>query len=422
MSHSTWMVEMKNPGNPRTAPERPGARADGADRPAGGAEPPAPLRGSSTLFTLDPGTAHLNHGSYGAVPVPVQRRQAGLRAEMERDPDGFFLTAPDRVGRARTEIATALGGDPARLALVTNVTEGVAVALDSIPLGERDQVLVTDHGYGVVTRAAERRAAEAGAAVRRVRISPHAPDEEAVAERVLAAVTPRTRVAVLDLVTSPTARTVATPALLAALRSRGVVTVVDAAHAPGALPVDLGGAAGGADFWVGNLHKWAFAPRAAAVLAVDRPWRPRVRPLTFSWEHDRGFPRRVEWRGTFDYTPWLAAPAGFALLNRIGAEQLRAHNAGLAAHGQRLLVERAGLRALPDVPGLGMRTVRLPPGVAEQEHAAKALMVAVHRGLNTRIAVRPWQGGGILRISAQLYNRPEEYLRLADGLAGLITR
>ncbi|MFD7735212.1 aminotransferase class V-fold PLP-dependent enzyme [Kitasatospora phosalacinea] len=418
---------MSNPGNPRPAPARPGdrtahaahtartAHADGADRPA-------PLRGSSTLFTLDPGTAHLNHGSYGAVPVPVQRYQARLRAEMESDPDGFFLEAPDRIGRARAEIATALGGSPSRLALITNVTEGVAIALDSIPLGERDQVLVTDHGYGVVTRAAERRAAEAGAVVRCVRISPHAPDEEAVAERVLAAVTPRTKVAVLDLVTSPTARAVATPALLAALRSRGVVTVVDAAHAPGALPVDLGGAAGGADFWVGNLHKWAFAPRAAAVLAVDRPWRPRVRPLTFSWEHERGFPWRVEWRGTFDYTPWLAAPAGFALLNRIGAEQLRSHNDELAAHGQRLLVERAGLRALPELPGLGMRTVRLPPGVAEQEHAAKALMVAVRRTLDTRIAVRPWQGGGVLRISAQLYNRPEEYLRLADGLARLVTR
>ncbi|RKE22815.1 aminotransferase class V-fold PLP-dependent enzyme [Streptomyces sp. TLI_171] len=390
--------------------------------PGNQAAAPAPLSGSSTLFGLDPGIAHLNHGSYGAVPVPVQRLQAKLRAELERDPDNFFQDAPDRIGRARAEIAAALGGHPDRLALITNVTEGVAVALDSVPLAEGDRILVTDHGYGVVTRAAERRAAESGARVHCIRISPHTPDEQAVAERVLAAVTPRTRVAVLDLVSSPTARAVATPALLADLRARGVTTVVDAAHAPGALPVDLGGAAGGADFWVGNLHKWAFAPRAAGVLAVDRPWRPRVRPLTFSWEHDRGFPWRVEWRGTFDYTPWLAAPAGFALLDRIGADQLRAHNDRLAAHGQQLLVERAGLRALPALPGLGMRTVRLPPGVAEHEHAAKALMVAVRRTLATRIAVRPWQGGGILRISAQLYNRPEEYLRLADGLAKLITR
>ncbi|MEV4555696.1 aminotransferase class V-fold PLP-dependent enzyme [Kitasatospora sp. NPDC049285] len=381
-----------------------------------------PLPGSAALFGLDPAIAHLNHGSYGAVPVPVQRLQATLRAEQERDPDGFFLDLPERIGRARAEVAAALGGDPGRLALLTNVTEGVAVALESVPLRAGERILVTDHGYGVVTRAAERRAAETGAEVHCVRLSPHTPDEAAVAERVLAAVTDRTRVAVLDLVSSPTARAIATPALLAALRERGVTTVVDAAHAPGLLPVDLGGAAGGADFWIGNLHKWAFAPRAAAVLAVARPWPARVRPLTYSWEHERGFPWRVEWRGTCDYTPWLAAPAGFALLERLGADRVRAHNEQLAVHGQRLLVERAGLRALPGQPGVAMRTVRLPPGIAEEEHTARALMVAVHRALHTRIAVRPWPGGGILRISAQLYNRPEEYARLADGLPRLVTR
>ncbi|GAA4873797.1 aminotransferase class V-fold PLP-dependent enzyme [Kitasatospora terrestris] len=381
-----------------------------------------PLPGTGNLFTLDPEVAHLNHGSYGAVPVPVQRVQARLRAEQERDPDGFFLDLPDRIARARAEVASALGGDPGKLALLTNVTEGVAVALDTVPLGPGDEVLVTDHGYGVVTRAAERRAAETGATVRCVRISPHAPDEEAVRDRLLDAVTPRTRVAVLDLITSPTARAIATPELLADLAARGVVTVVDAAHAPGMLPVDLGGAAGGADFWVGNLHKWAFAPRAAAVLAVTAAWRPKVRPLMLSWEHDRGFPARVEWRGTCDYTPWLAAPAGFALLEKLGTDRVRRHNEALVGHGRRQLVERAGLRPLAECAGTSMRALRLPPGVAESEHAAKALMVAVRRRLGARIAVRPWIGGGVLRISAQVYNRPEEYVRLADGLTHLITR
>ncbi|MFD8593453.1 aminotransferase class V-fold PLP-dependent enzyme [Kitasatospora sp. NPDC059646] len=383
--------------------------------------PPAALPGSTTLFALDPGTAHLNHGSYGAVPVPVQRRQAELRAAQERDPDAFLLEAPDRIARARAEIAAALGGNPERLALLTNVTEGIAVALDSVPLAPGDEILVTDHGYGVVTRACERRADETGARVRCVRISPHTPDEDAVADRVLDAVTPRTRLAVLDLITSPTVRAIAGPALLDALRERGVTTVVDAAHAPGALPVDLGGQAGGADFWIGNLHKWAFAPRPTGVLAVHRQWRSRIRPLTYSWEHDRGFPRNVEWRGTCDYTPWLAAPTGFGLIHRIGAERLREHNSRLVEHGSRLLVEHAGLRPLPGHPGLPMRALRLPRGTAEHEHAAKALMAAVHLTLRTRIAVRPWPGGGILRISAQLYNRPEEYARLATGLPRLIT-
>ncbi|MEV4614710.1 aminotransferase class V-fold PLP-dependent enzyme [Kitasatospora sp. NPDC049258] len=387
--------------------------------------PPEPVPGARALFTLGPSVAHLNHGSYGAVPAPVQRIQARLRAEQEQDPDGFFAELPDRIARARARIATSLGAEPDRIALLTNVTEGMAVVLDSVPLAEGDEILVTDHGYGVVAEAARRRAAETGARVRTVRLSLHTPDEQAVRARLLAAVGDRTRIAVLDLVTSPTAREVAGAPLLAELASRGVVTVVDAAHAPGMLPVRLGGGAGGAggaDFWIGNLHKWAFAPRATAVLAVGGSWRPRIRPLTLSWEHDRGFPGRVEWRGTADYTPWLAAPAGFTLLEQLGADRVRAHNDALAGYGARLLAERAGLRPLAVMPGVAMRALRLPPGVAESDHGARALMVAVARRLHTRIAVRPWLGGGVLRISAQLYNRPEEYRELACGLRELIAR
>lgn len=383
-------------------------------------EPPLQLLGADRLFTLDPAVAHLNHGSYGAVPLPVQREQARLRAEQEQDPDGFFHELPDRIARSRSRVAAALGGRPDRVALVTNVTEGIAVVLDSLPLGPGEEILVTDHGYGAVTRAAERRAAERGARVRTVRLPLHTAGQEAVRERVLAAVDERTKVAVLDLVSSPTARQIADPVLLAGLAARGVTTVVDAAHAPGMLPVDLGENAGGADFWIGNLHKWAFAPRAGAVLAVRAAWRSTVRPLMFSWEHDRGFPARVEWRGTCDYTPWLAAPAGFALLEQLGTERVRTHNEALAAYGQRQLVERAGLRELPAMPGAAMRAVRLPPGCAESEHTAKALMVSVRRRLNARVAVRPWSGGGVLRISAQIYNRPEEYRALAAGIGELL--
>ncbi|MGW6919228.1 aminotransferase class V-fold PLP-dependent enzyme [Kitasatospora sp. NPDC054939] len=378
---------------------------------------PQPLPGAGELFTLDRGTAHLNHGSYGAVPVPVQELQQRLRAEQERDPDGFFAGLLDRVAAARTAVAAELGADPARTALLTNVTEGVAVALDSIPLAPGDRILVTDHGYGAVTRAVLRRAGETGAVVDTVRLPPDLPDEAAVREAVLGAVTGRTAVAVLDLVTSPTARLVAGPALLAALRVRGVTTVVDAAHAPGMLPAPVDAAA---DFWVGNLHKWAFAPRAAAVLAVGPRWPERIRPLMLSWEHDRGFPARVEWRGTCDYTPWLAAPAGFGVLHSLGADRVRRHNERLAAYGQRLLAERTGLHPLPAAPGVAMRALRLPPGCGEDDRGARALMAAVWRRLATRIVVRPWPGGGVLRVSAQLYNRPGEYERLAAGLGELL--
>ncbi|MFI8456797.1 aminotransferase class V-fold PLP-dependent enzyme [Kitasatospora sp. NPDC085464] len=381
------------------------------------AEPPAPLPAADGLFSVSAGTAHLNHGSYGAVPVPVQRAQEELRTEHELDPDGFFADLPARIGRARTALAADLATDPQRLALVTNVTEAVAIALDSIPFAPGDRILVTDHGYGAVTEAVARKAAETGAELHVAELPLDAPDEAAVRDAVLAAVDGRTTVAVLDQLTSPSARLVAGPALLAELRALGVVTVVDGAHAPGMLPAP---ADPNADFWFGNLHKWAFAPRATGVLAVRPEWTARVRPLALSWEHDKGFPGSVEWRGTCDYTPWLAAPAGFELLRALGPEAVAGHNTALAAYGQRVLVERAGLRPLPATPGVWMRTVRLPVGRCESEAAAKALMAEVWRRLGTRIAVRPWDGGGLLRISAQLYNRPQEYERLADGLAALL--
>ncbi|MBO1418871.1 aminotransferase class V-fold PLP-dependent enzyme [Streptomyces sp. FH025] len=380
-------------------------------------EPPAPLPAAEGLFAVSTDAAHLNHGSYGAVPLPVQRVQERLRAGHELDPDGFFGDLPARIGAARTRIAAELDTDPGRLALVSNVTEAVAIALDSIPFAPGDRILVTDHGYGVVTRAAVRRAAETGAEVVVVEVPLDAPDERAVREAVLAAVDERTTVAVLDQITSPTARLVAGPQLLADLRERGVTTVVDGAHAPGMLPDP---ADPNADFWFGNLHKWAFAPRGTGVLAVRPEWTERVRPLTFSWEHDKGFPWNVEWRGTCDYTGWLAAPAGFELLRELGPEAVAAHNGALAAYGARALVERAGLRPLPATPGVWMRAVRLPAGWGEEEQDVRPLMAEVWRRLGARIAVRPWSGGGVLRISAQLYNRAEEYERLADGLAELL--
>ncbi|GAA1946799.1 aminotransferase class V-fold PLP-dependent enzyme [Kitasatospora viridis] len=379
-------------------------------------EPPEPIVDAAGLFDLDPTVAHLNHGSYGTVPREVAAAQQALRREQEADPDGFFLTAPARVAEARRAVAGLFGADPAGLALLTNVTEAAAVALDSIPFEPGDEILVTDHGYGVVNLAAERRAAECGATVRVAAVPLDAADP---AEAVLAAVTDRTRAAVLDRITSPTAREIATPALLRALADRGVTTLVDAAHAPGMLPVDL--AVEPADFWFGNLHKWAFAPRPTAVLAVSAAWRERVRPLTYSWEHGGGFPGNVEWRGTADYTGWLAAPAALALLERLGPERVREHNARLAEYGRRLLVEHAGLGELPTTAGVSMAAVRLPAGVAETEEQVRPLMAEVLAKLGTRVAVRPWPGGGVLRISAQVYNRPAEYRRLAEGLGALLT-
>ncbi|WP_374776796.1 aminotransferase class V-fold PLP-dependent enzyme [Streptomyces sp. NBC_01310] len=384
-----------------TEPTRPSE----AEPPAGH---PAEFPGGPALFRLDPRVAHLNHGSFGAVPVPVQEAQAALRDEAHADPDAFFLAVPDRLAAARARIAAHLGADPDGIAFIANATEGANLALDAVPLADGDEILVTDHGYGTVVAAAARRAP-----VTTVALDPHLPDEDAVRETVLAALTPRTRVAVLDHISSPTARLIASPRLLADLRERGVTTVVDGAHAPGMLADPL---AGGADFWFGNLHKWGYAPPGSALLAVAPQHRHRVRALVPSWEDQHGFPRSVEYRATVDYTGLLAAPEGLDLLERLDAAKVRAHNSALAAHGAALLAEIPGLTPLPYTDNIAMRTLRLPPGVAETPDRSRALREELAARLRIRVLIWPWPGGGGIRVCGQIYNRPEEYARLAAAL------
>ncbi|MFI5617303.1 aminotransferase class V-fold PLP-dependent enzyme [Streptomyces sp. NPDC051567] len=375
---------------------------------------PAEFPGGRALFRLDPAVAHLNHGSFGAVPVPVQEAQALLREEAHADPDAFFLAVPDRLAEARARIAARLGAAPGSLAFVSNATEAANLALDAIPFADGDEILVTDHGYGTVTAAAARRAP-----VTTVALDPSLPDEDAVRETVLAGLTPRTTVAVLDHISSPTARLLAGPRLLADLAARGITTVVDGAHAPGMLAEPL---AGGADFWFGNLHKWGYAPSGSAVLAVAPDHRHRVRALVPSWEDAHGFPRSVENRATVDYTGWLAAPEGLDLLERLDAAKVRAHNSALAAHGAALLATVPGLTPLPHTEGLALRALRLPPGVARTQESAARLREEIAARLRTRVLVWPWPGGGGIRVSGQIYNRPEEYEYLARALPALLSR
>ncbi|WP_367825278.1 aminotransferase class V-fold PLP-dependent enzyme [Streptomyces sp. LMG1-1-1.1] len=368
--------------------------------------------GGAELFGLDERTAHLNHGSFGAVPLPVARVQRRLADEAAGDPDAFFLGVADRLAAARVRIAARLGADPEGMALVANATEAAHLALDALGLSPDDEVLVTDHGYGTVVAAAARRAR-----LVTVPIDPALPDEDAVREAVLAAVTPRTRVAVLDQITSPTARIVAGPGLLAALAERGVTTVVDGAHAPGMLADPL---AGRPDVWFGNLHKWGFAPPGSAVLAVAPALRDRVPAPVPSWEDHRGFPRALEFRATVDYTGVLAAPEGLDLIAALGPERVRAHNSALAAHGAELLAELPGVTPLPADDRLALRALRLPARFARTKQEAEALREEIMLRLGCRVLVWPWPDGGGIRVCGQIYNHPGEYERLARGLRSLL--
>ncbi|WP_250027263.1 aminotransferase class V-fold PLP-dependent enzyme [Paractinoplanes maris] len=386
-------------------------------------EPPVPLPGARLLFSIDPGVSYLNHGAFGAVPIGVQRAQQRLRDEIESNPLRFFAQGlRDRVIHTRRHLASFLGADPELSALVPNTTTATSLVLNSVKLESADEVLLTDHSYGSVAMAARRRCHRSGATVRTVALPMPASDSELVS-RMRSALRPgRTKLLIIDQLSSATAMAFPVREIVAAAHEHDIPVLVDAAHVPGMLPVDV--ASIKADFWVGNLHKWAFAPRGTALISVSPEWRRKIEPLVVSWDQEQGFPHAVESQGTLDYTPWLAAPAGLFTLRSLGWEQVRTHNAALAAYGQRVVAEALGVPAgelpRPSVPDVAMRIVPLPAGLATTMPEAHALREHIAGKLAVETAVNAWGGRGLLRLSAQVYNRPEEYDRLAEHLPQLL--
>jgi isopenicillin-N epimerase len=382
--------------------------------------PPEPIPGARLLFSLDPAVAYLNHGSFGAVPVPVQRAQQRIRDEIEANPHRFFTSSLcERIGHARRHLSTFLGADPDSTVFVPNATAGTSLVLRSLSLRSGDEILTTDQGYGAVTLAVRNLCARTGTTHRVVPTRLSWSDSEIVAE-IERAITPgRTRLIIVDHITSPTARVMPVRAIVASGRRNGVPVLIDGAHAPGTLGDPISSI--GADFWVGNLHKWLFSSRPAAIMSVAAPYRERLLPAVVSWEQDSGFPYRIEMQGTIDYSSYLAAPVGLYVMRSLGIDRVRRHNAALVAYGQRVVGAALGLRSPADLPYPGskdaaMRILPLPIGVASTPEAAIALRQRMADELRIVVAINAWRGQGYLRLSAQVYNHPDEYDRLAAEL------
>lgn len=379
---------------------------------------PEPVPGGAVLFGHDPAMDNLNHGSVGSVPLSVRHHRRLITDELERDPRGFFKTRVERVAAARRAGAELVGADPELTAFVTNMTTGAAIVLNSLGLAAGDEVITTDHGYGAIGYNVDAHVVHSGV-VHKIAEVPLTPTDDEVVNAVLGQVTDRTKLAIIDHITSATARLFPIERLARELRSRGVPLLVDAAHVPGHLPVDV--TALGADFWVGNLHKWAFAPRGTALLVVSPEWKDRIRPLVVSWQQASGYPVAVEYNGTDDYTNWLASPYGIELLHDLGFERVRDHNRRLAHYGQSVLAKALSVEVPdPGLTDLAMRLVILPPGVGDTEEKAAVIEDAIRRRLGVELTVNPFGGQGTMRIAAQIHNRPAQYDSLADRLPALL--
>ena len=291
-------------------------------------------RGLADLFALDPDRTHLNLGAFGAVPRPVLAAKQRWAERAEANPHRFHRhEAPQAVAAARRAAAAWLGVDDDSLALVSNVTEGVSTVLASLDLRAGDEVVLSNHGYGSIRLAAAWWQARRDVVVREVSIPLDAAGADIV-EAFASAVGPRTRLVVVDQITSPTACCFPVADIAAAVRATGhdATVLVDGAHAPGTLPTDVAGL--GADIWVGNFHKWMFAPRGTAGLWVAPHLRDRVRPLVLGWASGAPFPECFDVRGTQDLSGWMALPDALALWEELGGWDLVSHCSELVSAGQ----------------------------------------------------------------------------------------
>lgn len=362
----------------------------------------------STLerWALDPSIVHLNHGSFGGCLRSVLDRANAVRARLEAAPMKFFvLEWQDELDRARAALARFVGAAPERLVFVPGATAGVAHALASVALSAGDEIVTTSHGYLACRWQLERLAAARGARIVTVEVPlPFDPDQ--LVERTRAAITPRTRLALLDHITSPTALVLPIARLLPLFE--GIPTIVDGAHAPGQIELDVD--ALGATYYIGNNHKWLCAPKASGFVVARGPLAPLVASHGSS-PHLQPVNRlhaELDWSGTHDPSAPLAVPAA---IDDVGAEgggwpAIRARNHALA------LEMRARLGGAPLAPDdcVGtMATLRLelPPNTAPLQ-------------LEKRLLVDGWEvpivgfaGGPFVRVSAHLYNRADD----ADALA-----
>lgn len=386
------------------------------------------------LWTLDPDVVFLNHGSFGAAPKAVLDRQSEIRALMEREPVQFFDHVYQReLDRAREALAAFVGADPLDLALIVNATTGVNTVLRSLRLEPGDELLVTDHEYNACRNAVDAAAAAAGAAVVVAEVPFPLESEDEAVEAILDRIGRRTRLLLVDHVTSQTGLLLPVERLVAEAQGSGVDVLVDGAHAPGMVALDLDRL--GAAYYTGNCHKWMCAPKGAAFLHVRQDRRRGVRPLVISHgasavSDERGaFHLEHDWTGTRDPSAWFCIPDAIDTLRNAvdgGWAEVRERNRRLALEARDAICEALGREPPSPASMIGsLASIPLPDGDGQPVNDLfpfDRLQVELFERFRIEVPVIGWprRPKRVLRISAQLYNRAEQYRYLASALWELL--
>ena len=392
--------------------------------------------GGRSFWSLDPAVTFLNHGSFGSCPRPVLKFQRALQDQLERQPVKFLVDDFEPLwDNARRTLAQFVGADPDDLVFFPNATSGVNAVLRSLEFKRGDELLTTDHGYNACRCALEFAAARAGARVVVANIPFPLASSQQVVDAVLKSVTRRTRLALLDHVSSSTGLVFPLEKIVKELSARGVETLVDGAHAPGMIPLDLKKL--GAAFYAGNCHKWLCSPKGAALLYVRRDRQAQIRPLAIS--HGANSPRdhsrfllEFSWTGTGDFSAWLSVPESLRVIGELlpgGWPAVMRRNRALALAARDILCD--ALNIPPPSPDDMIGTLAAVPlpdmtraDIAGISNGLDPLRTKLLREHGIEVPVFPWPAPPKrwLRVSAQLYNSLPQYEKLADVLREIFPR
>ncbi|MEO8505341.1 MAG: aminotransferase class V-fold PLP-dependent enzyme [Acidobacteriota bacterium] len=386
-------------------------------------------------WAFDPAVTYLNHGTVGAPPRRVVEAQRAIQDEIERQPAAKLLRelTTVRVGRptgqtprlrvVAEEVANFFGARGEDLVFVDNATTGANAVLRALALEEGDEVLVTDHGYGGVTNAARFYTRERGAKLRVVELPDPIRSPEQVVESIAAALrenTSRIRLVLIDHICSDSAILFPVREVAELCHTLGVPVLVDGAHAPGAIDLDI--PALGADWYVGNLHKWLWTPRSSGVLWVDPRHQATLHPTVISWGLDEGIATEFDLVGTRDPSPYLAAPAALAMRRELGGEEvIQTYNHELVCDAAERLAASWGVPFPTPRSMFGpMATVLLPESLGSLKDDAARLrdVLLFEHGLELNLGAR--HGRLRVRIAAQVYNEMADFERLDRAVTSLL--
>ncbi len=366
---------------------------------------------------LDPNITYLNHGSFGARVAEVFEYQQSLKREFELSPINFLDRQRYRIDEARDIIASFLGAEIQGFGFVDNATTGIGCVVQSIQFEPDDEILTTNLVYNGVRQLLTRVASAACCFYRELQIQFPLQSQNDLLQLITDAISSKTKLLVVDHVASASAIVFPVQEIAKICKEKGILLLVDGAHAPGMLDLHIDSI--GADWYVGNLHKWICAPLSAGFVYASKPHRGTTHPMTISHWYNQGLTNEFDWQGTKDITPWLAAAKAVQWGSEIGWSQIQQHNHAFAVWSQKTLVATWNVEPLSPLDGsmLGsMVTVPLPATLPNEMDTCLAYGDHLYKKYQIEVPVFELQGRGVVRVSGQIYSREKHVKHLISAI------